>query len=324
MAGRVRPRSSLPPPGPPEVSQATALPIGFTTSPAAIRRCATPESAHRTPSTTSSGSQPARARTAGGDGAQHRPVPAADLRRFFPDIESPDPGADPRAVRRYPLSRWFIGDRAGIHSADHAVERTNPAPPRSAGTTGHYRRRCAAPDGPHRRWDGADGDLAGGRPGGMAGRREHSHRTRGCTTRGRAVLRAGRAGGTAGPAPVAVSGRRRPGRRRARRDAAELRRALGDAAEQVAFPDPAVVHRVPPFTVAARWARLSRHVTSPMGRATVIGQHVEGLPGCGDNHWARLDIALNVAVVSLRLPRSARTETTMRTSRGWRRPIPGS
>jgi len=80
---------------------------------------------------------------------------------------------------------------------------------------------------------------------------------------------------------------------------AELRRALGDAAEQVAFPDPAVVHRVPPFTVAARWARLSRDVTSPKGRATVIGQHVEGLPGCGDNHWARLDIALNVAVVGL-------------------------
>jgi anti-sigma regulatory factor (Ser/Thr protein kinase) len=80
---------------------------------------------------------------------------------------------------------------------------------------------------------------------------------------------------------------------------AELRRALGDAAGQVAFPDPAVVHRVPPFTVAARWARLSRHVTSPMGRATVVGQHVEGLPGCGDNHWARLDIALNVAVVGL-------------------------
>ncbi len=80
---------------------------------------------------------------------------------------------------------------------------------------------------------------------------------------------------------------------------AELRRALGDAAEQVAFPDPAVVHRVPPFTVAARWARLSRRVSTPTGRATVVGQHVEGLPGCGENHWARLDIALNVAVVGL-------------------------
>ena len=30
------------------------------------------------------------------------------------------------------------------------------------------------------------------------------------------------------------------------------------ATERVDFPDPAVVHRVPPFTVASRWARLSR------------------------------------------------------------------
>lgn len=80
---------------------------------------------------------------------------------------------------------------------------------------------------------------------------------------------------------------------------AEVRRALGDAAEHVEFPDPAAVHRVPPFTVAARWARLSRRVTTPTGRATVVGQHVEGLPGCSANHWARLDIALNVAVVGL-------------------------
>ena len=59
-----------------------------------------------------------------------------------------------------------------------------------------------------------------------------------------------------------------------------------------------MVHRVPPFTVATRWARLSRGVSTATGRATVVGQHVEGLPGCTENHWARLDIALNVAVVS--------------------------
>jgi anti-sigma regulatory factor (Ser/Thr protein kinase) len=80
---------------------------------------------------------------------------------------------------------------------------------------------------------------------------------------------------------------------------AEVRRALGDAAEHVEFPEPAVVHSVPPFTVATRWARLSRRVTTATGRATVVGQHVEGLPGCTENHWARLDIALNVAVVGL-------------------------
>jgi len=80
---------------------------------------------------------------------------------------------------------------------------------------------------------------------------------------------------------------------------AEVRRALGDAAERVEFPDPAVVHRVPPFTVASRWARLSRRVHTSTGRATVVGQHVEGLPGCDGNHWARLDLALNVAVVGL-------------------------
>jgi anti-sigma regulatory factor (Ser/Thr protein kinase) len=80
---------------------------------------------------------------------------------------------------------------------------------------------------------------------------------------------------------------------------AEVRRALGDEAGRVEFPDPATVHRVPPFTVAMRWARLSRRVSSPTGRATVVGQQVEGLPGCGENHWARLDIGLNVALVGL-------------------------
>ena len=80
---------------------------------------------------------------------------------------------------------------------------------------------------------------------------------------------------------------------------AEVRRALGDDADRVEFPDPAAVHRLPPFTVALRWARLSRRVRTPRGRATVVGQHVAGLPGCGESHWARLDIALNVAVAGL-------------------------
>jgi anti-sigma regulatory factor (Ser/Thr protein kinase) len=74
---------------------------------------------------------------------------------------------------------------------------------------------------------------------------------------------------------------------------------LGDDADRVEFPDPEAVHRVPPFTVALRWARLSRRVRTPHGRATVVGQHVAGLPGCAETHWARLDIALNVAVSGL-------------------------
>jgi len=80
---------------------------------------------------------------------------------------------------------------------------------------------------------------------------------------------------------------------------AEMRRELGDDADRVEFPDPTQVHRLPPFTIAMRWARLSRRVSSPTGRATVVGQHVAGLPGCGESHWARLDIGLNVAVVGL-------------------------
>jgi anti-sigma regulatory factor (Ser/Thr protein kinase) len=79
----------------------------------------------------------------------------------------------------------------------------------------------------------------------------------------------------------------------------EVRRALGADAARVEFPDPADVHGVPPFTVALRWARLSRRVRSRSGRATVVGQHVADLPGCGETHWARLDIGLNVAVVGL-------------------------
>jgi hypothetical protein len=65
------------------VSCATALLTGFTTSPAAIRRFATPESAHRTPSTISTGSQPGDSSPGCCDGPQHRPVATADLQRFF-------------------------------------------------------------------------------------------------------------------------------------------------------------------------------------------------------------------------------------------------
>jgi anti-sigma regulatory factor (Ser/Thr protein kinase) len=80
---------------------------------------------------------------------------------------------------------------------------------------------------------------------------------------------------------------------------AEVRRALGHDARHVEFPEPAMVHRVPAFTVAVRWARLSRLARTPHGRATVVGQHVAGLPGCGETHWARLDIGLNVALAGL-------------------------
>jgi anti-sigma regulatory factor (Ser/Thr protein kinase) len=80
---------------------------------------------------------------------------------------------------------------------------------------------------------------------------------------------------------------------------AEVRRALGDDADRLEYPDPSTVHRLPPFTVAVRWARLSRLVDTPQGRATVVGQHVAGLPGCGETHWARLDIGLNVALAGL-------------------------
>lgn len=80
---------------------------------------------------------------------------------------------------------------------------------------------------------------------------------------------------------------------------AEVRRALGDDARHVDFPEPATVHRVPAFTVALRWARLSRLAHTPDGHATVVGQHVTDLPGCGETHWARLDIGLNVALAGL-------------------------
>lgn len=80
---------------------------------------------------------------------------------------------------------------------------------------------------------------------------------------------------------------------------AEVRRGLGADADRVEFPDPAAVHRFPPFTVAMQWARLSRKARGATGRATVVGQHVADLPGCGGTYWARLDIGLNVAVAGL-------------------------
>ena len=80
---------------------------------------------------------------------------------------------------------------------------------------------------------------------------------------------------------------------------AEVRRVLGRDADRVEFPDPAAVHRLPPFTVAMRWARLSRRVLTPTARATVVSQHVADLPEHGETHWARLDIGLNVAVIGL-------------------------
>ncbi|MCO1655230.1 ATP-binding protein [Pseudonocardia humida] len=78
-----------------------------------------------------------------------------------------------------------------------------------------------------------------------------------------------------------------------------LRAVLGDTADHVRFLDPADVHTVPPFTVAVGWARTNRWITEPGGRALVVGQHLEELPGCGPEYWARLDIALDVATADL-------------------------
>ncbi|HZG92958.1 MAG TPA: ATP-binding protein [Pseudonocardia sp.] len=74
---------------------------------------------------------------------------------------------------------------------------------------------------------------------------------------------------------------------------------LGDAARGVRFDEPAIVHALPAFTVAARWARTNRRITTPDGRALVVGQRLEDLPGCGPTHWARLDIGLDVATAHL-------------------------
>lgn len=73
---------------------------------------------------------------------------------------------------------------------------------------------------------------------------------------------------------------------------AALVRELDAAAARVRFADPLDVHAVPAFTVAVRWARTGR---SSDARAVVVGQHVD-LPDRGDEHWARLHIALNVAI----------------------------
>jgi anti-sigma regulatory factor (Ser/Thr protein kinase) len=78
-----------------------------------------------------------------------------------------------------------------------------------------------------------------------------------------------------------------------------LTAALGEDAAGVDFADPAQVHSVPAFTVATRWARASRHLQPSDRPITVISQPVEGLPNCGPEHWARLDIALNVAIAGL-------------------------
>ncbi|MGI9002480.1 MAG: ATP-binding protein [Pseudonocardia sp.] len=80
---------------------------------------------------------------------------------------------------------------------------------------------------------------------------------------------------------------------------AELHAALGDSADAVDFQDPREVHRVPGFTVAVRWARTSRRITTPGGRAMVVGQQLGELPGCEPAHWARLDIGLDVAIDGL-------------------------
>ncbi|WP_300010385.1 ATP-binding protein [Pseudonocardia sp.] len=75
-----------------------------------------------------------------------------------------------------------------------------------------------------------------------------------------------------------------------------LRTELGAGSERIEFADPADVHAVPAFTVAVRWARFARRAAT--ARTVVVGQHVE-LPDRGPEHWARLDIALNVAIDGL-------------------------
>jgi anti-sigma regulatory factor (Ser/Thr protein kinase) len=76
-----------------------------------------------------------------------------------------------------------------------------------------------------------------------------------------------------------------------------LRDALGRDSAAVDFQDPFEVHRMPAFTVAVRWARTSRRITSPGGRALVVGQQLE--VDRGPHHWARLDIGVNVATAGL-------------------------
>jgi anti-sigma regulatory factor (Ser/Thr protein kinase) len=76
-----------------------------------------------------------------------------------------------------------------------------------------------------------------------------------------------------------------------------LRRALGSDSAEVDFQDPFEVHRMPAFTVAVRWARTSRRITNPGGRALVLNQQLE--VDRGPHHWARLDIGVNVATAGL-------------------------
>ncbi len=109
---------------------------------------------------------------------------------------------------------------------------------------------------------------------------------------------------------------------------AAVRAALNGEGGRVEFEDPATVHSVPAFTVAARWVRLSRRAS---GRTTVIGQEVAGLPGCGDAYWARLCCALEIASAGLpitvlcprastgdSLPRTRATHTALLTADGSR------
>lgn len=77
-----------------------------------------------------------------------------------------------------------------------------------------------------------------------------------------------------------------------------LRAVLGTGAAGVEFADPERVHDVPAFTVATRWARRARAAAGSGVRGVVVGQQV---PACGGDHWARLDIALDVALEGLPL-----------------------
>jgi anti-sigma regulatory factor (Ser/Thr protein kinase) len=77
----------------------------------------------------------------------------------------------------------------------------------------------------------------------------------------------------------------------------QLREALGRDCAGIDFQDPFDVHRMPPFTVAVRWARTSRRISVPGGRALVVSQRLK--VGRGPHHWARLDIGVNVATAGL-------------------------
>jgi anti-sigma regulatory factor (Ser/Thr protein kinase) len=78
----------------------------------------------------------------------------------------------------------------------------------------------------------------------------------------------------------------------------QLRKTLGPDSDAVDFQDPHEVHRMPAFTVAVRWARTSRRITNPDGRALVVGQQMDEIDR-GPQHWARLDIGVNVATAGL-------------------------